>query len=90
MINASAAAHLTYPVSPDQVRELMCTIPSWVRILPEMHDDTAFQDSEMDSLAFLELVEELQNASGLTIPDDDVARISTIAGSVQYLNERLR
>ncbi len=79
MVNSGMPAHLIYPVSADQVRELMGTIPSWVRILSKINDDTAFQDSDMDSLAFLEFVEELQNATGLEIPDDDAARVSTIA-----------
>jgi acyl carrier protein len=76
------------PVSPDQIRALMLAIPSWAKILPNMRDDTPFEDAGMDSLSLLELVGELQATMGVEIPDDDVERISTIAGIVQYLNER--
>jgi len=76
------------PVSPDQIRAVMLGIPSWTKILPLIRDDTLFEDSGIDSLALLELVSELQTLSGLEIPDDDVERISTIAGIVRYLNER--
>ena len=89
MAESDMTARLAYPVSAAQIRALMLTIPSWVRILPNMHDDTSFQDSGMDSLALLELVGELQNASGLEIPDDDVEHLSNIASAVRYLNERL-
>jgi acyl carrier protein len=77
-------------VSPAQIRALMLAIPSWAKILPNMRDDTPFEDTGMDSLALLELVGELQATMGVEIPDDDVERISTIADVAQYLNERLR
>ena len=90
MAEFGVRSHLVLPVSAAQVRNLLLTIPSWARILPNISDNTTFQESGMDSLTFLELVEELQNASGLEIPDDDVEGLSTIADAVRYLNERLQ
>jgi acyl carrier protein len=55
-----------------------------------MDDGTSFEDSGMDSLAFLELIEELQNTSCLKIPDEDLEHIATIAGAIEYLNRRLQ
>jgi len=81
---------LKRPVSTGQVRELMRAIPSWLRILPKMSDDTLFQESGIDSLALLELVGELQGATGLEFPDDDIEHISTIENTVRYLNERMQ
>jgi acyl carrier protein len=90
MAESGARSQLVYPVSAAQIRELMLETPSWARILPNMDDGTSFEDSGMDSLAFLELIEELQNTSGLKIPDEDLEHIATIAGAVEYLNRRLQ
>jgi acyl carrier protein len=90
MAEFGVRSHLVHPVSAAQIRNLLLTIPSWARILPNISDNTIFQESGMDSLTFLELVEELQNASGLEISDDDVAGLSTIADTVRYLNRRLQ
>jgi len=77
-------------ISPDQVRELMYAVPSWARVLPNLADDTPFPDSGMDSLALLELVSELQRVYGLEISDDDVEKMSSLAGTALYLSERMK
>jgi acyl carrier protein len=78
------------PVSPAQIRVVMRTIPSWARIEGDVEDDTLFEGSGMDSLAFYELVAELQRLSGLDIPDDDIERISSIQRVADYLNDMLK
>jgi acyl carrier protein len=90
MTELGVRSQLVYPVSAAQVRKLLLGIPSWARILPNIGDGTSFEDSGMDSLAFLELTEELQNATGLKIPDDDVEHLANIADAVRYLNGRLQ
>ena len=90
MVEFGTRSQLVYPVSATQIRELMLGIPSWARIVPVISDGTSFEDSGMDSLAFIEFVEELQNVSGLNIPDEDAEHLATIAGAVGYLNGRLR
>ena len=76
-------------ISPRQVRDVMLAIPSWARALPTIADDTPFPDCGLDSLALLELVSELQRVYGMEIPDDDVEKITTIADTANYLNQRL-
>jgi acyl carrier protein len=73
-----------------QLRDLMRDIPSWSRIETQMRDDDSFSEAGADSLAFLELVAELQRLTGLEFPDDDIERISTIAGVVRYVHEKAR
>jgi acyl carrier protein len=90
MAESRARSQLVYPISAAQIRELLLMIPSWARILPNIGDGTSFEETDLDSLAHLELIEELQNASGVEIPDDDVGRLATIADAVGYLNERLQ
>lgn len=77
-------------VSPIQIRDLMETIPSWARMLPNMADNTLFSETGMDSLALLELVSEIQNRYGVEISDDDVQHISTIADIARYLCDRMQ
>ncbi len=71
-----------------QLRDLMRDIPSWSKIVMQMSDDDSFYEAGADSLAFLELVAELQRLTGLEFPDDDIERISTIAGVVRYMHEK--
>ena len=75
-------------VSSQQVRLLMLSIPSWARALPNIADDTPFSECDIDSLALLELVSEVQRIYGIEIPDDDVETVSSIAHMAQYLSER--
>jgi len=75
-------------VSSEQLRALMLSIPSWARALPNIADNTPFSDCDIDSLALLELVSEIQRVYGVEIPDDDVESVSSIAHMAQYLSER--
>ena len=77
-------------VSAEKVRAVLLGIPSWARTLPNIADNTPFPESGLDSLALLELVSELQRVYGVEIPDDDVEKISSIDGTVRYLNDRIQ
>jgi acyl carrier protein len=77
-------------VSAAQIRALMLTIPSWAKTLPNIEDNTPFPDCDIDSLALLELVSEFQRVYDVEISDDDVEKISTIAGAALYLSERVQ
>ncbi|HUE64546.1 MAG TPA: acyl carrier protein, partial [Rhizomicrobium sp.] len=72
-------------VSSEQLRALMLSIPSWARALPNIDDGTPFSDCDIDSLALLELVSEIQRVYGIEIPDDDIESVSSIANMAQYL-----
>ena len=75
-------------VSTEQLRAVMLSIPSWARTLPNIADNTPFSDCDIDSLALLELVSEIQRVYGVEIPDDDVESVSSIANMAHYLSER--
>jgi acyl carrier protein len=75
-------------VSTAQVRAVLLGIPSWARALPHIADDTPFSECDVDSLALLELVSEVQRIYGVEIPDDDVESVSSIADTARYLSER--
>lgn len=77
-------------VSPDQVRTVLLGIPSWARALPNIADNTPFSECDIDSLALLELVSEVQRVYGVEIPDDDVESVSSIADTARYLSERVQ
>lgn len=68
-------------------RELHAIRPG---VLPPTWDDAARfrQDLGLDSLDLVELVARLEQATGLYVPDDDVARLSSVADTVAYVRER--
>lgn len=68
----------------------MVAIPSWARALPNIADDTPFSECDIDSLALLELVSDVQRVYGVEIPDDDVETVSSIANIARYLSERAK
>ena len=49
--------------------------------LPE---DQSFRDAGLDSLDFYNIVVELQEMSGVTVPDEDIDRLETIASVKAY------
>ena len=79
---------LTSPVSAADIRQMLAGTEIGPH-LSGMDDHTPFKEAGMDSLALFELVATIQEASELEIPDSDVEKISTIAGIVRYLNEKL-
>lgn len=72
------------------MRAVLQGIPSWARALPNIGDDTPFSDCDIDSLALLELVSEVQRVYGLEIPDDDIESVSSIASAARYLSSRVQ
>jgi acyl carrier protein len=58
--------------------------------LPNIADNTSFSECDLDSLALLELVSEVQRVYGVEIPDDDVESVSSIANTARYLSERVQ
>jgi acyl carrier protein len=74
-------------VSSEQIRMLMLSIPSWAKALPNIADNTPFSECDIDSLALLELVSEIQRVYGIEISDDDVESVSSITHMSRYLSE---
>ena len=56
------------------------------KVLPEAR---LAEDLEADSLAAVELAMALEEAFGVTIPDEDVAKFATVGDIVEYLKSCL-
>ena len=55
-----------------------------------IQDDTRFkEDLEADSLDLVALVQELEDRSGVRIPDDDAVKIKTVGQAADYVAARL-
>jgi acyl carrier protein len=55
-----------------------------------IQDDTRFkEDLEADSLDLVALVQELEDRSGVRIPDQDAGRITTVGQAADYVSSRL-
>jgi acyl carrier protein len=55
-----------------------------------IQDDTRFkEDLEADSLDLVALVQELEDRSGVRIPDQDAIKIKTIGQAADYVATRL-
>jgi acyl carrier protein len=48
-----------------------------------------FSDQNVDSLDQMSLIFRLEDEFHLKIPDEDVSRLNTINGIIEYLNQRL-
>jgi acyl carrier protein len=55
-----------------------------------IQDETRFkEDLEADSLDLVALVQELEDRSGVRIPDDDAAKITTVGQAADYVSSQL-
>ena len=55
-----------------------------------IQDDTRFkEDLEADSLDLVALVQELEDRSGVRIPDEDAVKIKTVGQAADYVATRL-
>ncbi|MGE9970602.1 acyl carrier protein [Candidatus Pseudoscillospira sp. SGI.172] len=68
----------------EQVRDIIVETLSCDadKVLPEAR---LAEDLEADSLAAVELAMALEEAFGVTIPDEDVAKFATVGDIVEYL-----
>lgn len=49
--------------------------------------DTSFSDLGMDSLDFFNVVAEMQDITGREIPDEDIDRLRSIDGIIEYFKD---
>ena len=49
--------------------------------------DTSFEELGADSLDVVELIMSLEDSFGITISDDDAAKLSTVGAIVDYLEK---
>lgn len=55
-----------------------------------IQDDTRFkEDLEADSLDLVALVQELEDESGVRIPDEDAVKIKTVGQAADYVTSHL-
>jgi acyl carrier protein len=76
----------------DEVMELIRThLAEELEVDPSrIQDDTRFkEDLEADSLDLVALVQELEDRSGVRIPDDDAVKIRTVGEAADYVAARL-
>jgi len=59
--------------------------------LSELKPDVRIRDQiEMDSMDFLDIIMELRKRYGITVPEDDYMQLSTLDGSVAYLEPLMK
>jgi acyl carrier protein len=59
--------------------------------LTALKDDVAFREQiELDSMDFLDIVMELRKRYRIQIPEDDYVELATMAGTVKYLEPRMK
>lgn len=73
-------------VTPAQLRHLIAGIDTLID-LSKLKDNTRFRDAGADSFDFFTIILAIQDAYTITIPDEDIAKISTLDALAGYLNE---
>ena len=79
---------------PEQIRQVIVNILS--RIAPDedlsqIRDDVPFREQmELDSMDFLDIVMELRKLYRIQIPEEDYQNLSTMEGTVNYLEPLLK
>ncbi len=59
--------------------------------LSNLKDDVRIRDQiEMDSMDFLDIIMELRKRYGITVPEDDYMKLSTMDSSVAYLEPLIK
>ena len=51
-------------------------------------DSTFFEDLGIETVTIMEFMNALENKYGIQIPESDVARISSIAQLIRYINSK--
>lgn len=80
-------------MSPAEIREIIINILSDIApdvSLDELNDDQPFRDQlELDSMDFLDIVLELRKRFMIQIPEEDYPKLTSMAGTVEYLQPRI-
>ena len=59
--------------------------------LSNLKSDVRIRDQiELDSMDFLDIIMQLRKRYGIEVPEDDYMELSTIDGSVAYLEPRMK
>ena len=58
--------------------------------LSELQDDVSIRDQlDIDSMDFLDIILELRKRFGITVPEEDYPKLSTMNGCIEYLEPLL-
>lgn len=62
----------------------------WVKQGEEVHEHHSYEnDYGMDSLDAIEMIMDIEKEYGISIPDDAVERMDTVARTIDYLHQHL-
>ncbi|HRA88955.1 MAG TPA: acyl carrier protein [Planctomycetaceae bacterium] len=81
-------------MTSEQIREVILEILEKIapdEDLSELDDARPFREQmELDSMDFLDIVMELRKMYRIQIPEEDYSNLNTMAGTVAYLEPRLK
>ncbi len=81
-------------MTSEQIREVILEILEKIapdEDLSELDDARPFREQmELDSMDFLDIVMELRKMYRIQIPEEDYSNLNTMAGTVEYLEPRLK
>ena len=80
--------HPKPPVTAAEIRQLIDGLDTLID-RQKLNDNTPFRDAGADSFDLFTLILAIQDAYDIVIPDNDIAKISTLTGVDSYLSERL-
>ena len=75
----------------EQIRETMIDIIQGLleddeTNLSRLQDDVSIRDQvDLDSMDFLDIILELRKRHGITVPEEDFMKLSTMKGCIKYL-----
>lgn len=62
----------------------------WISPYKEVHERHSYEnDYGMDSLDIVEMIMDIEREYGISIPDDVVGRMDTVARTIDYLHQQL-
>lgn len=62
----------------------------WIKQGEEVHEHHSYEnDYGMDSLDAIEMIMDIEKEYGISIPDDAVERMDTVARTIDYLHQHL-
>jgi acyl carrier protein len=78
----------------DEIRSLILEVMHEIvpdEDLSNLKGDVRIRDQiEMDSMDFLDIIMELRKRYGVIVPEDDYMKLSTLDGSVEYLEPLMK
>ena len=88
-VESDQSARLTPPVTEAQLRARIARIDSLVIDFDKLQDNVPFVEAGADSLDLFNIVSQIEEATGLNIPDEDVEKVTTLSDLAAYLNARM-